>query len=253
MLAGIREILVISTPRDLFTFQRLLGDGTRWGLSFLYAVQPCSHGGIAEAFIIAKDFIAGQPCCLILGDNIFHRPNLDQVLRYVVARNTGATILAIPVPNPQDYTVPEFDNYGVVIGFEKKPRAPKSMYAVMGIYIYDSQVTDVAFRLEPNTPGGELAITDVNSWYFKNNQLKTILMDNTTTWIDAGAGPGSLLQAIIFVATVENQQGTKVGCLEEIAYRLGYINVDQQVSIVAQVGSTTYGKYLLRVFGGEGW
>jgi len=248
MLAGIREILVISTPDDTPRFQQLLGDGARWGLTLSYAVQP-SPDGLAQAFLIGRDFLAGSPCCLVLGDNIFYGHDFAKTLRHAAAstaqQNAGATIFAYPVLDPERYGVVEFDAQRRALSLEEKPAKPKSRYAVTGIYFYDSQVVDVAASLKPS-PRGELEITDVNLWYLRNGQLRTELLGRGIAWLDTGTHD-SLLEASNFIHTIEHRQGLKVACPEEIAYRLGYIDAAQLRALAAKIAKSTYGQYLLRI------
>ena len=248
MLAGIREILVISTPDDTPRFQQLLGDGARWGLTLSYAVQP-SPDGLAQAFLIGRDFLAGSPCCLVLGDNIYYGHDFAKTLRHAAAstaqQNAGATIFAYPVLDPERYGVVEFDAQRRALSLEEKPAKPKSRYAVTGIYFYDSQVVDVAASLKPS-PRGELEITDVNLWYLRNGQLRTELLGRGIAWLDTGTHD-SLLEASNFIHTIEHRQGLKVACPEEIAYRLGYIDAAALRALAAKIAKSTYGKYLLRI------
>jgi glucose-1-phosphate thymidylyltransferase len=244
MLAGIREILVISTPEDTPRFQHLLGDGARWGLNLTYAVQP-SPDGLAQAFLIGKDFLAGQPCCLVLGDNIFYGHDFAKTLRDAARQTSGATVFAYPVLDPERYGVVEFDSERRAISLEEKPLKPKSRYAVTGIYFYDAQVVDVAASLKPS-PRGELEITDVNLWYLRNGQLRTELLGRGIAWLDTGTHD-SLLEASNFIHTIEHRQGLKVACPEEIAYRLGYIDAAQLRCLAAKIAKSTYGQYLLRI------
>jgi glucose-1-phosphate thymidylyltransferase len=244
MLAGIREILVISTPEDTPRFELLLGDGARWGLNLTYAVQP-SPDGLAQAFLIGRDFLAGSPCCLVLGDNIFYGHDFAKTLRDAAQQTSGATVFAYPVLDPERYGVVEFDADRRAISLEEKPLKPKSRYAVTGIYFYDAQVVDVAASLKPS-PRGELEITDVNLWYLRKGQLRTELLGRGIAWLDTGTHD-SLLEASNFIHTIEHRQGLKVACPEEIAYRLGYIDADQLRSLAAKIAKSTYGQYLLRI------
>jgi len=244
MLAGIREILVISTPEDTPRFQQLLGDGARWGLSLQYAVQP-SPDGLAQAFLIGKEFLAGEGCCLVLGDNIFYGHDFAKTLRDAAQHTTGATVFAYPVLDPERYGVVEFDQNRRAISLEEKPQKPKSRYAVTGIYFYDAQVVDVAASLKPS-PRGELEITDGNLWYLQHGQLRTELLGRGIAWLDTGTHD-SLLEASNFIHTIEHRQGLKVACPEEIAYRLGYIDAAELRALAAKIAKSTYGQYLLRV------
>jgi glucose-1-phosphate thymidylyltransferase len=244
LLAGIREILVISTPEDTPRFQQLLGDGEQWGIKLQYAVQP-SPDGLAQAFLIGKNFLAGEGCCLVLGDNIFHGQDFAKTLREAAAGGAGATVFAYPVLDPERYGVVEFDAQRRAISIEEKPAKPKSRYAVTGIYFYDAQVVRVAEGLKPS-PRGELEITDVNRWYLERGQLRTQLLGRGTAWLDTGTHD-SLLEAATFIHTIEKRQGLKVACPEEIVYRLGYIDAAQLRTLAAKVSKSTYGQYLLRV------
>jgi glucose-1-phosphate thymidylyltransferase len=244
MLAGIKDILVISTPSDTPRFEQLLGDGSRWGLSIQYAVQP-SPDGLAQAFLIGKDFLAGEGCCLVLGDNIFFGHDLASKLRTAAARQDGATVFAYAVQDPQRYGVVEFDENRKAISLEEKPANPKSRYAVTGIYFYDNQIVHVAESIKPS-PRGELEITDVNRWYLERNQLTTELLGRGMAWLDTGTHD-SLLEASLFIQTIEKRQGLKVACLEEIAYRQGYIDEAQLRVLAAKMGNSSYADYLRRV------
>ena len=244
MLAGIRDILVISTPEDTPRFHQLLGSGTQWGLNITYAVQP-SPDGLAQAFIIGKDFLAGEGCCLVLGDNIFYGHDFARTLRDAAAHTSGATVFAYPVQDPERYGVVEFDANRKAISLEEKPLKPKSRYAVTGIYFFDTQVVGVAESLKPS-PRGELEITDVNRWYLDRGQLRTELLGRGIAWLDTGTHD-SLLEASNFIHTLEHRQGLKVACPEEIAYRLGYIDADDLKALAAKIAKSTYGKYLLRI------
>jgi glucose-1-phosphate thymidylyltransferase len=244
LLAGIREILVISTPEDTPRFRQLLGDGKQWGISLEYAVQP-SPDGLAQAFLIGKEFLAGEGCCLVLGDNIFHGPDFAKTLRRAAAGGSGATVFAYPVLDPERYGVVEFDSERRAVSIEEKPLRPKSRYAVTGIYFYDSQVVGVAEGLNPS-PRGELEITDVNRWYLERGQLRTELLGRGTAWLDTGTHD-SLMEASMFIHTIEKRQGLKVACPEEIVYRLGYIGADQLRALAAKIAKSSYGEYLLRV------
>ena len=244
MLAGIRDILIISTPEDTPRFRQLLGEGGQWGLSLTYAVQP-TPDGLAQAFIIGKDFLAGEGCCLVLGDNIFYGHDFAQTLRSAAAQTSGATVFAYPVQDPERYGVVEFDADRKAISLEEKPLKPKSRYAVTGIYFYDAQVTAVAAQLQPS-PRGELEITDVNRWYLERGELRTELLGRGIAWLDTGTHD-SLLEASNFIQTLETRQGLKVACPEEIAFRLGYITAEQLRVLAAKIAKSTYGNYLLRI------
>jgi len=244
MLAGIRDILVISTPVDIPRFEQLLGSGQRWGLSIQYAVQP-SPDGLAQAFLIGKDFLAGQGCCLVLGDNLFFGHDFAKLLRSACERKEGATVFAYAVQDPQRYGVVEFDEHRKAISLEEKPTNPKSRYAVTGIYFYDNQIVSVAESIKPSLRG-ELEITDVNRWYLARGQLTTELLGRGMAWLDTGT-PDSLLEASLFIQTIEKRQGLKVACLEEIAFRQGYIDATQLQELAARMAKSTYGEYLKRI------
>ena len=244
MLTGIRDILIISTPGDTPRFQQLLGDGSQWGLFLQYAVQP-SPDGLAQAFLIGKDFLAGEGCCLVLGDNIFYGHDFARTLREAAAFTEGATVFAYPVHDPERYGVVEFDAERRAISLEEKPVKPKSRYAVTGIYFYDPQVVSVAEQLKPS-PRGELEITDLNRWYLERGQLRTQLLGRGIAWLDTGTHD-SLLEASNFIHTLEHRQGLKVACPEEIAFRLKYIDATQLRALAARISKSTYGQYLLRI------
>ena len=241
MLAGIREILIISTPQDTPRFEALLGKGQEWGLEFQYAVQP-SPDGLAQAFIIGKHFIGDDSCCLVLGDNIFYGHEFGNDLREAASRTSGATVFAYPVTDPERYGVVEFDAQRRVVSLEEKPQKPKSRYAVTGIYFYDNQVVGAAEGLKPSSRG-ELEITDVNRWYLEQGQLRCEVMGRGMAWLDTGTHD-SLLDAGNFIFTLERRQGLKVACPEEIAYRLGYITADQLNALAVRIGKSSYGNYL---------
>ena len=241
MLAGIREILVISTPQDTPRFEALMGDGHEWGLEFQYAIQP-SPDGLAQAFLIGKRFIGGDSSCLVLGDNIFYGHEFAHDLRQAASRTSGATVFAYPVNDPERYGVVEFDAERRAISLEEKPQKPKSRYAVTGIYFYDHQVVGVAEGLKPS-PRGELEITDVNRWYLDRGQLRCEVMGRGMAWLDTGTHD-SLLDASNFIFTIEHRQGLKVACPEEIAYRQGYITAKELETLAARIGKSTYATYL---------
>jgi glucose-1-phosphate thymidylyltransferase len=243
MLAGLREILVISTPEDLPVFRRLLGDGSQWGLRFSYAEQA-EPGGLAEAFLIGREFIARQPACLILGDNIFYGSGLVDQVRAAARLTTGALIFGYPVQDPQRYGVVEFDAKGRAISIEEKPRRPRSHFAVPGLYFYDGEVCDLAAGLKPSRRG-ELEITDLNRLYLQRGQLRVEQWGRGIAWLDAGTHE-SLLQAANFVQAVEERQGMMISCPEEIAYHMEYIDADQLRQLAKELNNT-YGSYLLRI------
>ena len=244
MLAGIKEILIITTPHDLEAFQRLLGDGNQWGISLSYAAQP-SPDGLAQAFIIGADFVAGGASALILGDNIFYGHGLPQLLRLGAARTHGARVFAYHVTDPERYGVVEFDSSMRAISIDEKPLKPKSNWAVTGLYFYDEQVVDIAANLKPS-PRGELEITDVNRIYLERGQLSVELMGRGYAWLDTGT-PDSLLDAADFVASLEKRQGFKIACPEEIAYRMGYIDEVQLMTLAKELGKSAYGQYLAQI------
>jgi len=244
MLAGIRDILLISTPADTPRFQQLLGCGKRWGISIQYAVQP-SPDGLAQAFLIGKEFLAGEGCCLVLGDNIFFGHDFGKTLRTVAERKEGATVFAYAVQDPERYGVIEFDADRRAISLEEKPLKPKSRYAVTGIYFYDHQIVSVAESIKPSARG-ELEITDVNCWYLQRGQLTTELLGRGMAWLDTGTHD-SLLEASLFIHTIEHRQGLKIACLEEIAYRQGYIDAAALQALAERIGKSSYGDYLKRV------
>ena len=244
MLAGIRDILIISTPQDTPRFQELLGDGSQWGISLSYAVQP-SPDGLAQAFIIGKEFVGDAPSALILGDNIYYGHDFETQLRDASARTTGSTVFAYHVHDPERYGVVDFDEQQLAISIEEKPLKPKSNYAVTGLYFYDNQVCDIAAGIRPSSRG-ELEITDVNRTYLQQGQLTVELMGRGMAWLDTGTHD-SLLEAGQFIATIENRQGLKVACPEEIAYRKGYINAERLEQLAQPLKKNAYGQYLLRL------
>ncbi|MES5048095.1 glucose-1-phosphate thymidylyltransferase RfbA [Rhizobium nepotum] len=246
MLAGIRDILIISTPRDLPTFQTLLGDGSRFGISLTYAVQP-TPDGLAQAFVIGADFIGSSPSCLILGDNIFYGHGISDMIKDAINGLDGATVFAYQVNDPERYGVVEFGNSMKAISIEEKPTVPKSDWAVTGLYFYDSDVVDIAANLKPSARG-ELEITDVNRIYLERGKLNVELMGRGYAWLDTGT-PDSLLEAGEFVATLERRQGFKVSCPEEIAYRMGFISEDQLRKLAERYGKSSYGRYLFKLIG----
>jgi glucose-1-phosphate thymidylyltransferase len=241
MLAGIREVLVINTPHEQEMFQRLLGDGSQWGIDIRYAVQP-SPDGLAQAFTIGRDFIDGKPSCLVLGDNIFYGHGFTERLRHAAAREHGATVFGYWVKDPERYGVAEFDAAGKVIGLVEKPAQPKSHYAVTGLYFYDERVCDFAAALKPS-PRGELEITDLNRCYLDDNSLHLEQLGRGFAWLDTGTHE-SLMEAGNYIQTIENRQGLKVCCPEEIAYLNGWIDTDQLLALAAPLAKTGYGQYL---------
>ncbi|MGB3336735.1 MAG: glucose-1-phosphate thymidylyltransferase RfbA [Devosia sp.] len=242
MLAGIKDILVITTPHEADSFKRLLGDGAQWGLSISYASQP-QPNGLAEAFIIGADFVAGGPSALVLGDNIFYGHGLPEIMRRGVQRGTGGTVFAYHVTDPERYGVVEFDSEMRAMSIEEKPAVAKSDWAVTGLYFYDEQVGDIAANLKPS-PRGELEITDVNRAYLDKGQLSVELMGRGYAWLDTGT-PDSLLDAAQFVATLEKRQGFKIACPEEVAFRMGYIDGVQLQKLGEATKKNAYGQYLL--------
>jgi glucose-1-phosphate thymidylyltransferase len=242
MLAKVRDILVISTPQDTPRFEQLLGDGHQWGLNIRYAVQPKPEG-IAQAFVVGADFIGGDACALVLGDNIFYGHDLAKDLQRSSQKALGATVFAYPVTDPQRYGVVSFDDSGRALSIEEKPQNPRSRYAVTGLYFYDNQVVEMARALKPSARG-ELEITDINKLYMKQNQLDVVIMGRGMAWLDTGTHE-SLLEASQFIEIVERRQGLKIACPEEIAYRLGYINAEQLAALALPMKNNGYGQYLL--------
>jgi glucose-1-phosphate thymidylyltransferase len=240
MMAGIREILLISTPEDIGNFERVLGDGTQYGISIQYAVQP-TPGGLAQAFLIGREFIAGDNVALILGDNIFHGQGFQAMLDRAGGLESGATVFAYPVKDPERYGVVEFDAQGAALSIEEKPERPKSHYAVTGLYFYDNRVVDVASRLKPS-PRGELEITDVNRVYLEEGRLRVEIFSRGFAWLDTGT-IDSLIQAANYVETIEARQGFKIACIEEVAYRQGFIDAGD-LERLAQKLPNDYGRYL---------
>jgi glucose-1-phosphate thymidylyltransferase len=244
MLAGIRDILIISTPLDLPMFERLLGDGSQYGINLQYAEQPKPEG-LAQAFLIGRRFLDGGPASMILGDNMFYGHGLSEHLRLAVNRQDGATIFGYWVRDPERYGVMEFDGTGSVISLEEKPKAPKSNYAIVGLYFYDSQITDIAASIKPSWRG-ELEITDVNRVYLEQGKLHAQLLGHGYAWLDTGTHD-SLLEASNFIATIEHRQGLKVACLEEIGFQCGYISANEVLRQAEKLEKTEYGQYLLRM------
>ncbi len=244
MLAGIRDILLISTPQDTPRFEALLGDGARWGLNISYCVQP-SPDGLAQAFILGRDFVDGHPSALVLGDNIFYGHDFAGLLGSATARSSGASVFAYHVHDPERYGVVEFDAAKRAISIEEKPKAPKSNYAVTGLYFYDEQVCDIAAAIKPS-PRGELEITDVNAEYLRRGQLSVEIMGRGYAWLDTGTHD-SLMEAGQFIATLEKRQGLKVACPEEIAFRAGWIDAAQLEALAWPLAKNGYGQYLLKV------
>ena len=241
MLAGIRDILLISTPQDTPRFEQLLGDGHKWGIHISYAVQPKPEG-LPQAFIIGEKFIGKDPCALILGDNIFYGHDLTQDMKAAMEKTTGATIFAYQVQDPERSGVVEFDKNRKVISIEEKPQNPKSKFAVTGFFVYDNKVVDIARALKPSARG-ELEITDVSLEYMRRGELTVTPLGRGVAWLDTGTH-ASLLEASMFIETIEKRQGLKIACPEEIAYRMGYITADQLVALTKTMGNNGYGKYL---------
>jgi glucose-1-phosphate thymidylyltransferase len=249
MLAGIRDMLLISTPHDTPRFEQLLGDGRRWGINLSYAVQAAPEG-IPQAFIIGADFIGQEPCALILGDNIFYGHDLSNDLQAATRTVTGATIFAYPVQDPERYGVVEFDGLHKVVSIEEKPRHPKSRYAQTGFAVYDNKVVDISRNLKPSVRG-ELEITDVNKEYLRRGELEVVLMGRGIAWLDTGTHE-ALLEASMFIETIEKRQGLKVACPEEIAYRMGFITAGELEVIAAAMGNNGYASYLKGVLSEQG-
>ena len=247
MLAGIREILIISTPQDTPRFTQLLGDGSQWGLNLQYAVQP-NPDGLAQAFLIGEQFLDGAPSALVLGDNIYYGHDFQKLLRDADAQQTGSTVFAYHVQDPERYGVAEFDAQGRVLSLEEKPQVPKSNYAVTGLYFYDAQVVELAKSLKPSARG-ELEITDLNTLYLQQGQLNVQLMGRGYAWLDTGTHD-SLLEAGQFIATLEQRQGLKVACPEEIAFRSGWIDAAQLEQLAQPLLKNGYGKYLVQCLKG---
>ena len=241
MLAGIRDMLLISTPQDTLRYQQLLGDGRRWGINLSYAVQP-EPKGIPQAFTIGAGFIGKDSCALILGDNVFYGHDLAVDLQQAAKSRRGATIFAYPVQDPERYGVIEFDGNRKVVSIEEKPKRPKSRYAQTGFYLYDNQVVDIARKLKPSARG-ELEITDVNLEYLRRGELEVVLMGRGIAWLDTGTHD-ALLAASMFIETIEKRQGLKVACPEEIAFRMGYIDAGQLQALADSIGNSSYGRYL---------
>ncbi|MGE6113305.1 glucose-1-phosphate thymidylyltransferase RfbA [Aeromonas salmonicida] len=244
MLAGIRDILIISTPQDTPRFEQLLGDGSQWGLNLQYKVQP-SPDGLAQAFILGEEFIGSDPCALVLGDNIFYGHDLQKQLEVAAAKESGATVFSYHVNDPERYGVVEFDSQGTAISLEEKPLEPKSNYAVTGLYFYDNSVVEIAKILQPS-PRGELEITDINRIYLEQGNLSVAMMGRGYAWLDTGTHE-SLIEASNFIQTIETRQGLKVSCPEEIAFRKKFIDADQVRKLAAPLAKNVYGQYLINM------
>ena len=244
LLGGIRDILIISTPQDTPRFTQLLGDGRRWGINLAYAVQPAPEG-LAQAFIIGRNFVGRDSSCLILGDNIFYGHDLSADVQAATKRGRGATVFAYPVADPERYGVVEFDAKGRAVSIEEKPQRPRSRYAVTGLYFYDNKVLDIAASLKPSARG-ELEITDVNRKYLEAGQLEVVVMSRGYAWLDTGTHE-SLLEAAHFIETIERRQGLKIACIEEIAFRMGFISAAELEQLAAPLVKSGYGQYLLQV------
>jgi glucose-1-phosphate thymidylyltransferase len=244
MLAGIKDILIISSPRDLPNFEKLLCEGTQWGLNLSYAAQP-NPEGIAQALLIAEDFLEGQPSALVLGDNLFYGHDLQSAVQRASAREKGATVFAYRVSNPEAYGVVEFSESGKALDIVEKPKQPKSNYAVTGLYFYDSSASELARELRPSKRG-ELEITDLNLAYLKRDILQVEVLGRGTAWLDTGT-PSALLQASLFIETIEQRQGLKIACPEEVAFRMGYISRQQLETLAREVGNNAYGDYLTQI------
>ncbi len=249
MQSGVRDVLIITTPRDQLAYADLLGDGNQWGINIQYTLQP-SPDGLAQAFLLGETFIGRDPACLILGDNIFYGSGLSNKLRRAAQRTEGASVFAYYVQDPERYGVVEFDNEGRAIGIEEKPTQPRSNYAVTGLYFYDNEVVSIAKNIVPSARG-ELEITDVNRHYLAQNRLQVEVMSQGTAWLDTGTHQ-SLLDAGNFIRVIEERQGLKVACLEEIAYRLGYISAEQVLALAAPLVKSGYGAYLEAIISNEG-